>query len=324
MKLSSFCNLLFLGACLATLSACDNVETQALGTLERDRIVLKANASEFIVNEPVEEGSKVSVGMLLVQLDDRRQKSKVAQAQAELTKAESFWEQLRNGARAEDVKAARAKVDGAKANVVIAEKNYLRAKQLLEQKTIAQITFDRAVADRDSAEADLNAAIEALALLTNGTRQEELDQAEAAFHAASAQLELEAQALEELSIRATRDGYLDSLPWNVGERVNQGTTVAVVLADKSPFARVYVPEPWRSRVNVGDAFAVRVDGIENPLQSRLRWISNDPAFTPYYALNAEDRSRLVFLAEFDLENGDDLPSGVPVQVILKEASVGDN
>ena len=44
--------------------------------------------------------------------------------------------------------------------------------------------------------------------------------------------------------------------------------------------------------------------------------ATDPAFTPYYALNASDRARLVFLAEFDLEAGEDLPSGVPAQVLL--------
>lgn len=51
---------------------------------------------------------------------------------------------------------------------------------------------------------------------------------------------------------ATRDGILDNLPWNVGERVTSGSPLAVVLAGKAPFARVYVPERYRVKIKVGD------------------------------------------------------------------------
>lgn len=303
--------------CVWILSACDrNNGTEALGTLERERIILKATANEIIVAQPVAEGTQVKKGTLIVQLDDRKQQAKVAHAQAEVAKAAAFLEELRSGAREEDVDAARARVSGARAALTIAEKNYQRARQLLQQKLISQSELDRAVAERDSAEAAQESANKALLVLTNGTRQEELDQGEAAYQAARAQLDLEQRILAELNVEATRDGYLDSLPWNEGERVQAGSAVAIMLSNHSPYARVYIPEPWRARIKVGDEFAVRVDGVKKSFTARLRWISNDPAFTPYYALNATDRSRLVYLAELDLKDGDELPSGVPVQVIL--------
>jgi HlyD family secretion protein len=104
--------------------------------------------------------------------------------------------------------------------------------------------------------------------------------------------------------------------WHVGERVTMGSTVAVLLADAAPYARVYVPEPWRAHLHVGDRKPVSVDGIAQPLTRTLRWISSEAAFTPYFALNATDRARLVYLAEFDLEGGEALPTGVPAQVLL--------
>ena len=58
--------------------------------------------------------------------------------------------------------------------------------------------------------------------------------------------------------------------------------------------------------------------IDQTLTGQLRWIANDPAFTPYYALNASDRARLVYLAEFDIEDGEQLPTGVPAQVLLSD------
>ena len=299
------------------LSACaDKHGNEALGTLERDRIMLKATADEIIRSEPVPEGTMVSAGTVLVQLDDTRQKAVVARATAELARARARLEELHNGARPEDIAAASARVAGAKASLVEARASYVRAKELRDQQLASQATLDRATANRDAAEASLESATEELLRLTNGTRQEQLDQGAAAVQVAEAQLALEQHMLSELTITATRDAYLDSLPWNVGERVNVGATLAVLLASDQPYARVYVPEPWRAQLSIGDTLPVQVDGVERPLAGTLRWIATDPSFTPYFALNASDRARLVYLAEFDLEDGSDLPSGVPAQVIL--------
>jgi HlyD family secretion protein len=299
-----------------TLTACgDPGRNQALGTLERDRVLLKATANEIITRQPIPEGTIVAAGSLLIQLDDRRQQAAVARARAEVGQASARLEELRNGARPEDIAAASAQVAGARAALVEARANYQRSVSLVEQKLAAQAQLDRALAGRDEAEANLESAEEHLLLLTNGTRQEQLDQGAAALQAAEAQLALELHRLSELSVVATRDAYLDSLPYNEGERVTQGATLAVMLAG-APYARVYVPEPWRARLRVGDVYPVHIDGLEGTLPGRLRWIASDPAFTPYYALNASDRARLVFLAEFDLEAGEDLPSGVPAQVLL--------
>ncbi len=304
---------------ILVLAACnDNNAREALGTLERDRIVLKATAAEIITDEPVAEGTMVTAGTLLVQLDDTRQQARVAYANAEVAQAHARLEELRNGARAEDIAAASARVAGARATVIEANANYKRAAKLLQQKLAAQATLDAALANRDAAEAALESAHEELLRLTNGTRKEQLDQAAAAVQAAVAQQALEQQQLADLSVVATRDAYLDSLPWHVGERVTMGATVAVLLADAAPYARVYVPEPWRARLQVGDLRQVRVDGVSQALTGKLRWIATEPAFTPYYALNATDRSRLVYLAEFDLEGGDALPTGVPAQVSLDD------
>ncbi|RLQ23567.1 HlyD family efflux transporter periplasmic adaptor subunit [Seongchinamella sediminis] len=301
------------------VTACgDHSADQALGTLERDRVILKATDNEIITAQPVPEGTLVTAGTLLVQLDDSRQKAIVARARAEVGRAAAQLDELRNGARPEDIAAATARVAGARATLVEANANYQRAVSLVQQQLAAQAQLDRALASRDAAEANLESAEEELLRLTNGTRKEQLDAGAAALQAAEAQLALEQHRLSELSVVATRDAYLDSLPWNVGERVNLGATLAVMLAGDQPFARVYVPEPWRARLRVGDEYPVQIDGLDKLYSGKLRWIATDPAFTPYYALNASDRARLVYLAEFDLQEGADLPTGVPVQVLLTD------
>ena len=82
---------------------------------------------------------------------------------------------------------------------------------------------------------------------------------------------------------------------------------------------MYIPEPYRVKLRVGQTLNVSVDGVADPLPGTLRWIAQDAAFTPYYALNAADRARLVYLAEIQLSAAaNDLPNGVPAQVVLPE------
>ncbi len=61
---------------IALLSACSKDNThQALGTLERDRVTFTATSNEIIRALPVKEGSLVSEGEVLVQLDTKNQQA---------------------------------------------------------------------------------------------------------------------------------------------------------------------------------------------------------------------------------------------------------
>ncbi|MCF6192962.1 MAG: HlyD family efflux transporter periplasmic adaptor subunit [Kangiellaceae bacterium] len=303
---------------IALVAGCNNTnEKLALGTLERNRVSHTATINEIVVSLPIKPGSFVSTGTLLVQLDDTQQKALVAKAEAELNQAKASLDKLSNGARPEEVAAASAKVSGAKAGVVESDAKYVRVQNLLKRKLTSQADLDQALASRDASRANLTSAQESLLVLTNGTREEDLRFAQAHVDAATAYLASEQKRLRDLSIIATRDGILDSLPWNLVERVTQGSPLAILLSGKAPFARVYVPEPYRVNLRVNQKLMVRVDGLDHKIEGTLRWISTEPAFTPYYALNQEERSRLMYLAEVQLPDTESqLPNGVPAQVEL--------
>jgi HlyD family secretion protein len=303
---------------LNTLLACSNEKQGvALGTLERERIAHTATVSEIITELPVSAGSQVKQGAVLVKLDDTLQKALVAKAQAQLQQAQANLDKVHNGAREEEVAAATAKVAGAKAALMQSEGNYTRAKSLIKKQLASQATLDRALASRDEDNARLHSAQEQLLQLINGARIEDLQIASAILATAQAVLASEEKKLKDLTITAKRDGLLDNLPWNLGERVTQGSPVAIVLAGTSPFARVYIPEPYRVKIKVTDKLAVRIDGLDNTITGTVRWISNEPAFTPYYALNQAERANLMYLAEIQLPaTAAQLPMGVPAQVLL--------
>ncbi|MGY3887783.1 HlyD family secretion protein [Aeromonas aquatica] len=299
---------------VSLLTACqpDN-QGMALGTLERDRVLLTATANEIVRALPVAEGSRVEEGSLLVQLDDRRQQAVLARARAEEASARAALARMTNGERPEDIAAARASLDKAQANLREAERSFQRTERLVAQKLQSPSELDKARAERDGALAERDGAHQQLDKLSRGVRVEDIDEASAKLAAARADVALAERELADLTITATRSGRLDSLPYNLGERVPVGAVLAAIQADQAPYARVYVPETALASYQIGQAIRVRVDGVPEPLTGRLRWISREPAFTPYYALNEQDRARLVYLAEIDLPTAQELPSGLPLQ-----------
>ncbi|WP_418369065.1 HlyD family secretion protein [Vibrio harveyi] len=305
---------------ITLLTACSKDDgQQALGTLERDRVTFTATSSEIIRALPIKEGSQVTEGEVLVQLDTKNQEAILARAVAEQAKADAYLLKLTNGERPEDIAAAQARVARAEAQLTEAQKNYQRKAELVRKKLISQSEKDTALAARDSARAELDSSQEEFSKLTAGSRPEDIEQAKAELMAAKADVALQQQKLAELTITATRDGLLDNLPFNLGERVPVNGIVAVIQASRVPYARVYVPATYRVNFIPGKAVQVHVDGVEKPLEGTVRRVATEPSFTPYFALTEEERSRLMYLAEVDLQDSaESLPSGIPAQVDLVE------
>jgi HlyD family secretion protein len=179
---------------------------------------------------------------------------------------------------------------------------------------IARASLDAAIATSGSADADAEAAGQALATLLHGSRPEDIAQAEAAVAASKAQSAALAVDLERTRIAAPRAGRIDSLPYKPGDQPSIGAPLAIELVGDAPYARVYVPEPQRAGVQVGQSARVFVTGRAKSYSGRVRAIRSEPTFTPYYALNGEDAARLSYLAEIELgKDAADLPIGVPVR-----------
>ncbi|BCV53423.1 HlyD family secretion protein [Shewanella algae] len=308
---------LILTATLLLLQACgDNGESRAMGTLERDRIQLSAPVAEQIADIHVVEGDKVEAGQLLLQLDSRSAAARVAQRRAELAEAGARFDELQQGARVEERRAARAAIEAATAAATEARLRYQRTRELFVAKVVGQAELDAAIAERDHTKALVEQANEQWLQLENGTRSEQLAQAEARVAAAAAALKAEEKALDDLSLRAPLASEVDILPWKRGDRVAQGTQLVALLALDKPYARVYLPQTAISKLSRGDKLEVWVDGVEQPLKGTVRNIRSQPAFTPFYALNERDRARLMYLTDIDVEGAESLPSGLALEVRL--------
>jgi HlyD family secretion protein len=309
---------LFAAIASCSLVGCDTNQSALplVGTLERDRLELVAEANERITAVKVVEGERVAAGTVLMEFDRAQRAAELKAAEAlALAVAERLAELVR-GPRAELIREARARLTGARENLVVQNNEYARVETLIERGLASDSDLDRAGNRRVAAIADVDALAAALDALLEGTTREELAQAEAKQAEAQARVELAELALDRLEIRAPQNGQIDAIPYKLGERPAAGSTVLIMLAEQRPYARVYVPEPLRARIVPGLAATIEVDGLPGLFDAVVRYVAADASFTPYRSLTQRDRSRLAFLAEVELtaDAGLALPSGVPVEV----------
>jgi HlyD family secretion protein len=305
---------------IGMLGACSRHDTDALpGTVERDRIELVAEANESIVELPFAEGATVKPGDVIVVQDRVLTGAEVDAARAQLAEAQERYAELKSGPLQTTIRAAAARRDRARATRDEAVRERDRLLGLVDRSLVSKSEADRQVAAARAAEASLLESEEDLRELQQGTRTEQLAQAQRAVDAARAHLAALETTASRLEIRAPADATIDSLPWRVGEKPARGATVAVLLATTAPFARIHVPAPLRARVKIGTAATLRVDGIDRTFRGQVRFVASDAEFTPYYSLTAADRSRLSFLAEVVFEDAEaaTIPSGIPVDVTLE-------
>ena len=299
------------------LSGCRQQVPQALGTLEYDRIALPAPAAERIIEIAVREGQRVEAGARILSLEPSRGNAQLAAVEADVARQRQVLAELRNGARSEDIDQLRANLAAAQAQARDARAYAARLQPLGSRQLVAAAEVDRARAAAASADAQATAARAALAELESGVRPEQIAQAEAALAAAEAQLRAQSVTTGKLDVVAPRAGRVDSLPYRLGDEPSPGAPLAVMLVGDAPYARVYVPEPLRAGVEVGDVATVRVGARgERSYRGRVRMVRSEPTFTPYYALTGKDAARLSYLAEVELEGEGvaDLPAGLPLRV----------
>lgn len=303
---------------LLTLAACSRGDHDdiVVGTLERDRLELTAEANEPIVEVAVREGDRVAAGTPLLKLSSDTAQARLDQATATMNVADRKLAELIQGPRAQEITEARAALESATSSERTAGNEFKRVSDLVARRLLSESELDQVRARRDSAIAGHKQANARLNLLLEGTRREAVEQAQAELQRARAALAETQTSVARYTVVAPRAGVIEALPYKLGERPPTGAPVVVMLADGTAFARVYIPESRRTQFMPGARVEVRVDGNDRVYTGVARFIAAQAQFTPYYALTQDDRSRLSFLAEIDLPEAEanTLPAGMPVQV----------
>lgn len=278
------------------------------GTVEATRIDVSTKESGYIEELLLREGMTVQAGDTAARISRRDLDAALLRDRAALAHAEASLSRIESGSRPEEIRAAAARTAA----------DHARGAALLAAGAIAQQNFDALREARDTAAANLRVAEEQQALTERGSRLEDIRMAQEDVHRQQAIVAIDEAVIGDLTITVPRDGIVLTKNYEQGEYVRAGAAIATLMDPADLWVKVYVTTDVLSRLHVGDAARVFIDGQEAAFAGRVAEISDAAEFTLRQSITKNERANLVFAVKIAVENGAGiLKPGMPADVDLE-------
>jgi multidrug resistance efflux pump len=252
------------------------------------------------------------------------------QARARAMTAKAAFAQTRAGSRPEQVAAAEARLAVQELAVEKARHDAERMAKLDNAGAAVQAEVDNANISVRTAAAQRDAIKQQLEELKNGSRREEVQQAQAreAEQVASEKLvtagarteDIRAAAAEvdgaegrvdqiksmvdELTIRAPLATRVEALDLRPGDILGQNAIGAVLLEESQLYVRIYVPETQLGLVKIGQEVPIHVDSFPNQVFiGVVEHVNSIGEYSPRNLQTADERADQVFATRVGLKTG---------------------
>jgi len=314
--------LLLLSVASLALGACSNDKesagVEASGIIEATEVTVSARAAGSIVRLYVHEGDRVSVGDTLLAVDDSDLQLQARQLEAGVEVARAGYELAAHGARREDIASAEEAVHQAQINLESARQDRDRFADLYGTHSVTEKVYEDAKTRYDLAERQLNTAQLNYRKLQSGSRSEDIAAAQARLEQAEAQLAAVQKKISDAHLLAPVDGVVTDRAVDVGEFVNIGSNTLTIARIDPMKLKIYVPENELGKVKLGQAADLTIDTYaDRHYQGKVTYISPTAEFTPKNVQTKDDRVKLVFEVEIEVDNPNgDLKSGITADARL--------
>lgn len=220
---------------------------------------LDGKIAEFFV----EEGDSIKKGALIARLENNDIQAKVKEAKAELFVAKARLEEVASGAREEEIKKAKAVLEGAVANNETARKELERYEQLFKEKLVAKSAIDEKERTFKVATAKVKEAEEEIKLLEKGPKPETIKLHENSVKRSDAAVEYLKSFLGKTFITAPISGKVIKKNFQKGEVINKEMQTAIVTIADIEKIRINaeIDETDIGRVRAGDIAEVASDAF---------------------------------------------------------------
>ena len=311
-------------AAIASLLACGGNgrgELKVSGNIEVTQVEASFRVPGRVVERPVDEGQKVAAGQLLARLDDVDFKHQVDLRQADANAAKAALDRLLAGSRREEIAAAAAQVEQARALLSRAQADDRRNTELLKKEVISPREYDASHSAFAAEQARLREAQEHYDLVKNGPRREDIDQARARLDAAEQALTIARTQFGYATLTSVQPGVVLSKNVEPGEYVAAGTPVVTTGDLSEVFLRAYINETDLGRVKVGQKADVTTDSYPGKrYPGTITFIGQEAEFTPKTVQTAEERVKLVYRVKITVPNPSmDLKPGMPADGVIDTA-----
>ncbi len=294
----------------------------ATGTIEATDVDVSTEIAGKLERLLVNEGDRVEQGQVIAKIEDSQLEAEARRAEAALEAARKTVEDLEAGARKEELKQARARVELAKARLDLAQSAWNRVKKLYEAGVVSEDRRDEARTNLDVADKEYSAAVENLNLLEAGFRPDQIEAARWQAKQAEATLRLATVRLEKTDIRSPIRGTVLVKDSEQGEVVSPGVPIVTIADLDDMWVKIYINEADLGKVKLGQPAKVWVDSFpEREFSGKVIYISDQAEFTPKNIQTREDRVKLVFAVKVGIDNeGGLLKPGMYADIELETLS----
>jgi membrane fusion protein (multidrug efflux system) len=230
------------------------------GSISADeRADVAAEIAGRIVSTPVERGTRVAAGTVLIRISATEMEASLREAEANAAQLEARLglapDQAFDPARVPDVLNAKASLDWA-------ESDFARIKSLLDQKVVSQAEFEQRLTQVNSARQQYQLA------------QNVAQQSYRSLQAARARIDLARKAAADTVVRAPFAGIVAERLVSTGDYVSKGNKVATVVRIDPVRVELTVPEQYLSLITTGQAVRLTVDAYPNEVfTAKVRFVS---------------------------------------------------
>lgn len=316
--------MLSVGAVLAGMVACGPSDPHAgayQGIVEFDERDLGFQIGGRVKEVAVAEGDAIATGQVLAVLDDTLAQTAKAVRASEAAAARAHTELVRAGARAEDIRAAAAQVEAARAAEDRLETDLARQKRLLAQNATTQAAVDDLAARHRAAIAERRAREARFRALRDGARSQEVATAAARAGAAEGQVDAAGERLRQHQLHALAAGTVLEVTVDPGEVIAAGAPVITVADIDHPYAEVFVPEADIAGIRVGEKAEIAVDSLPAPLAGTVEHIARRTEFTPRFVFSDRERPNLVIRVRVRIDDPrHQLHAGLPAFVNISRST----
>jgi HlyD family secretion protein len=245
------------------------VTVSANGTVEPERLVnVSPKTAGVLKRLAVKEGDFVTEEQAIAYMDDSDLQGQLTQAQGQLAAAKANLQKMLAGNRAEEIAQVQARLNSAQANLRQAEDDLSRNQALHEAGAISRQTYNKASTARDTAQAEVMAAQQALRLSQAGYRQEEIAEASAQVKSAKGALQTIQTQINDTIIRAPFSGiisrkYADPgafvTPTTAGSSVSSATSSSILSLASTNQVVTNVAESSIAQVQIGQPVTITAD-----------------------------------------------------------------
>lgn len=230
------------------------------GSLSADeKADVAAEVGGRVIGTPVERGTHVSAGTVLIRLSATEADASLREAEANAAQLEARLGlaagQPFDVARVPDVLNAKAALDWA-------ESDFNRIKSLLDQKVVSQAEYDQKLTQVNSARQQYQLA------------QNVAQQSYRGLQAARARVDLARKTAADTAVRAPFTGIVAERIVGTGDFVSRGTKVATVVRIDPVRVELTVPEQYLSQISTGQVVRLTVDAYPNEVfTATVRFVS---------------------------------------------------